>query len=58
MFTVNPERDDELEKVIQQIDCEITQIGTITHQTGMRVFDSHKKTIILDKMGYQHFKSS
>ena len=54
-FTVDKEKQDEIKKIADILNIELTCIGKIDSNSGVRFVDSDNNNIIINK-GYDHFK--
>jgi len=55
VFTVEEKNQQALNNLIKDLDFDITCIGEIIEQTGVRLLDVDNNLVNLDTLGYQHF---
>ncbi|MBL09763.1 MAG: thiamine-phosphate kinase [Acidiferrobacteraceae bacterium] len=53
-FTVPPEKGNLFETLIEEVDTNVTAIGIIDSNPGIRVFDLNDRRVDISKMGYLH----
>lgn len=57
-FTAPPERHAKIGELARAADVRVTQIGCITAQPGLRIYDAQGQLIHLDSAGFDHFGGS
>ena len=55
VFTVEEKNQKALDNLIKDLDFDITCIGEVVEQTGLRLLDVDNNLVNLDTLGYQHF---
>lgn len=56
-FTVPQKKQKQLERNFSDVGCDIHCVGEITSASGLIILDENKKPLILEKEGYEHFKT-
>lgn len=55
LFTANPNSEEKILRISEQVQCPITEIGVITGQKAIRIYDINSKEIDLQTVGFTHF---
>ena len=57
-FTAPPDRHSQIKKLARAADVRVTQVGRITAEPGLRIYDGQGQLIHLESGGFDHFSGS